>query len=287
MKFVLLFGSTGMLGRYVLTYLSTDTTLCVVPIKRENYDASIDDYKKLEYLLKPYDGIDAVCINCIGIIPQKESNNQSKLYMKVNALFPQVLSQLCDKMNIRLIHITTDCVFNGNTTTSYSEDSIHTETNIYGISKSLGEPTNACVIRTSIIGEELIGKKSLLEWIKSNKNGTINGFVNHMWNGVTCLELAKIIHQIIKQNNYWSGVRHIFSPNIVSKYELANMINEIWDLNISINKFETDIVNKTLTTKYKTNNAFEIKNLYEQLEELKKWSLDYREDIEHHLYWNI
>ena len=108
-----------------------------------------------------------------------------------------------------------------------------------------------------------------------------------MWNGVTCLELAKIIHKMIKQNYYWAGVRHIFSPNIVSKYELANMINEIWDLNISINKFETDIVNKTLITKYKTNSAFEIKNLFDQLKELKDWSLEYREDIDHYLYWNI
>ena len=48
----------------------------------------------------------------------------------------------------------------------------------------------------------------------------INGYTNHFWNGVTCLQLSKIINNIIYYNKYWKGVRHIFSPRSVSKYEL-------------------------------------------------------------------
>ena len=116
----------------------------------------------------------------------------------------------------------------------YDENSKHDETSIYGVSKSLGEVGNACIIRTSIIGEELSNKKSLLEWVRNHRNGTINGYLNHYWNGVTCLTLAKIIKRIIDEGIYWKGVRHIYSPNIVSKYELCCYINQIYQLDINI-----------------------------------------------------
>ena len=77
--------------------------------------------------------------------------------------------------------------------------------------------------------EESKNKLSLLEWVKSNKNMEIKGFKNHLWNGVTCLQLSKLIFNFIKNNINWSGVRHIFS-NQVSKYELVKYINEIYEL---------------------------------------------------------
>ena len=107
------------------------------------------------------------------------------------------------------------------------KDDVHTATDIYGTTKSLGESQKSTIIRTSIIGEELTGQNSLLEWIKSNKNKTINGFANHYWNGVTCLTLSKIIKSIIDKKDYWTGVRHIFSPNTVTKYDLCKYI-EVW-----------------------------------------------------------
>ena len=50
---------------------------------------------------------------------------------------------------------------------------------------------------------------------------------------------------IITENNYWKGVRHIFSPNIVSKYQLCKYINEIYNLNISIST--DNIIKKNIT----------------------------------------
>jgi hypothetical protein len=74
--------------------------------------------------------------------------------------------------------------------------------------------------------------------VKCNKNKTITGYTNFYWNGVTCLTLSKIIKDIIKNDKYWSGVKHIYSPNIVSKFELCNMINKIYELNINIGEVE-------------------------------------------------
>jgi dTDP-4-dehydrorhamnose reductase len=258
---ILLFGSTGMLGNYVKLVLSKNYE--IICINRNNYDIENDSFEKLEKILNINLKKDDIIINCAGIIPQKYKKDDYKTFILINTLFPHKLSEFANKNQFKFIHITTDCVYDG-VKGEYNENDIHTAKDIYGTSKSLGEPQNATVIRTSIIGEELLGKKSLIEWVKSNKNGEINGYTNHYWNGVTCLTLANYIKNIIDTNNFWNGVKHIFSENIVSKYNLCCYVNEIYNLNIKINKYEDNISkNMTLTGKVKIN-----KSIYEQIKEL-------------------
>jgi dTDP-4-dehydrorhamnose reductase len=265
---VFIFGSNGMLGNYVKTYLSQYYE--IYALTRKDYDLSELNINSLEELLvnKNIQKCDII-INCAGVIPQasKQRGLDTRLYFTINSLFPVILSQICHKVGAKMLHITTDCVFSGKDGL-YNEKSFHDETNDYGMSKSLGELCNATIIRTSIIGEEVQNKRSLLEWVKSNKEKEINGYTNHFWNGVTCLQLSKIIHKIINYNLYWSGVRHIFSPRSVSKYELVSMINEVYDLNITVLPFQTEKVDKTLTTIYETNNLFNIPDLKEQIREI-------------------
>jgi dTDP-4-dehydrorhamnose reductase len=112
--------------------------------------------------------------------------------------------------------------------------------NDYGISKYLGEQLlYTTIIRSSIIGEHKTDKSSLIEWIKSNSNKSVNGYTNHLWNGITCLEYAKLIKEIIDNNFFWYGVKNIvstFNSNLfISKYELIILISNIFKLNITIN----------------------------------------------------
>ena len=269
---IIIFGSTGMLGTYVTKYLSGfyDT----IPLTRSDIDLmNLTMCDLREVLLKNTCDSTGIIINCAGVIPQSEKQHKlnNKHYYKINTVFPIILGTLCSEIGCKFLHITTDCVFSGNEG-NYNEDSDHNESNDYGTSKSLGELCGGTIIRTSIIGEELLNKQSLLEWMRSNKNNIVNGFVNHFWNGVTCLQLAKIIKSIINENMYWEGIRHIFSPTFVSKYELVVMINDIYDLNITINKFEAERnINKCLISKYEI--LFDIPNIYNQLEEQKEFSL--------------
>jgi dTDP-4-dehydrorhamnose reductase len=255
---IYLFGSTGMLGRYI--YLLLSKYYNVNCINRVDYNIKNDTFEKLEEILSSDLRENDIIINCAGIIPQKYLKDEYKVYIKVNTLFPHKLSEIADKYNLKFIHITTDCVYDG-IKGNYSESDLHTAKDIYGISKSLGEPKNTTIIRTSIIGEEITGKKSLIEWIKSNKDGEINGYTNHYWNGVTCLTLATFIKSIIENNNFWKGVKHIYSENIVTKYDLCCYVNEIYNLNIKINKFEDKIQkNMTLTGEIKIE-----ENIFEQI----------------------
>ena len=134
-----------------------------------------------------------------------------------------------------------NCVYDG-LEGKYDENSEHNAKDVYGKTKSLGEPKNATTIRTSIIGDEINNKKSLVEWVKSNKDKTVFGYTNHHWNGVTCLQFAKICRHIIDNNLYWKGVRHVVSPTTVTKEGLVNMISDVYDLNITVTPKETHIL---------------------------------------------
>ena len=120
---------------------------------------------------------------------------------------------------------------------NYTENDEH-DVLTFSRTKSLGEPDNCTIIRTSIIGEE-VNQRSLIEWIKLQAGKNADGYLNHIWNGLTCLELAKVIENIIKKQNFWNGIKHIHSPNAVNKNDLFCMTNEIFDLNIKINPINT------------------------------------------------
>lgn len=263
MKTIVVFGSSGMLGHYVCSLLSK--TNKVIPLTSKDYNlVNINCQNLIEFLESLNLSKNSIIVNCAGIIPQTKNENVRE-YIKVNTLFPVILSMICNYKQLRFIHITTDCVFSGSKG-NYNEDSEHDETNIYGVTKSLGEIGYGTIIRTSIIGEEIDSKRSLLEWVKSNKDGEIDGYTNHFWNGVTCLQLAKIINQIIDEDLFWEGVKHIFSPDSLSKYELIKIINDVYELNIKINPVSKNYCNKTIIAK---NHEFSIPNLTNQILELK------------------
>lgn len=271
---IVIFGSSGMLGRYLRCYLSESFE--VIPLQRQDYDLSKLEYSTLFQLLQSKNiQENDIIINAAGVIPQAkyQRNLNNRLYLTINSLFPVILSSICQQLKVKMIHITTDCVFSG-LKGNYNEQDKHDETNDYGLSKSLGEMASATIIRTSIIGEELANKRSFLEWVRSNKGCQINGYTNNLWNGVTCLQLTEIIKQIIDRKIFWTGIRHIFSPRSVSKFQLIKMINQIYNLKIQILEFKTDqSIDKTLCTIYETNQKFEIPDLFTQIVMMKVYKL--------------
>jgi dTDP-4-dehydrorhamnose reductase len=172
-----------------------------------------------------------------------------------------------------MVQPATDCVYTG-LKGAYVETDVHDERNAYGISKSVGEPLGCTVIRCSIIGRELLNKASLVEFVFKNEGKTIQGWKNHMWNGITCLEYCKVLKQIIEKDLFWKGVRHISSPRPVSKYELLNLVKDAYGLNIVIQESNGPTqVDKTLSTLYSDNNDLHIPDLVQQLKELALFNL--------------
>lgn len=259
-------GKSGMLGNYVMSYLSKHYEC--IGYNRGNFDCSLDSYDLHNLDCKEGD----IVINCIGVIKPRMSEVGEENAIFVNGILPRLLSKHCSSRGARLYHVTTDCVFSGSKGTPYCENDYHDALDLYGRTKSMGEPEDCCVIRTSIIGEEANTKRSFIEWAKSEKRNTVFGYSNHYWNGVTCLELSKVLKKFIEENIYWKGARHVFTDVAYSKLDMVNMISEIWDLELNVSaKAAMPDCNRMLSSIYTDRYVFQ--NLREQLLELRDFDL--------------
>jgi dTDP-4-dehydrorhamnose reductase len=263
---IFVFGKTGMLGRYVYTYLK-EKSYNVVGVGRNEVNAS-DSTNSLQKFIQDNMSKGDIVVNCMGTIKPRVDELGNINAIKVNSIFPRELANLCEQYKVKLIHPTTDCVYTGNKG-DYNEKDPYDVSDVYGMSKALGEPSNCTVVRTSIIGEEVNQGRSLVEWVKSNKDGNTNGYLNHYWNGVTCLQFGKIVETIIEKDLFWVGIKHLHS-NKVDKYELSSMINKHYNLNINITPVEVPIsVDRSMTTIYEENlKEFDIPDLDVQIKEM-------------------
>jgi len=270
----LIFGANGMLGSYLNSYFSVFTSYNVIPITRKEFDVSLDKISSvyieefIQSILLQYtilSGDQIIVFNAIGLINAVKATNDE--FLLINSHFPISLSYTCVKNNWKLMHASTDCVFDGKTNSWYTEDDNPNSTDIYGISKQ-NEPKQSMIIRCSIIGlNKNHTDRGFMSFLLNSRDNVIDGYTNHKWNGITCLEYSKMIHYLIKKNIYWTGVRHIDPGYEVSKYEMCKIVNDIFDLNITINPIETtEPSNKVLRSNYSwipiTDFETQIKELY-------------------------
>lgn len=266
MRKIMVIGSTGMLGYAVSSYFKSKGYE-VIEISRNQYDIANDPMSKFENYLN---GVDVV-INCAGVIKPTIAKNTIENVLKINSLFPRNVAKLCDRKGIKCFHITTDCVYSGKKG-NYTEEDYFDADDLYGLSKNAGETKDCMVLRTSIIGEEKGNNRSLLEWAKSQAGKEVNGFTNHLWNGVTTLYLAEIIETILIKNLYQKGIFHIYSPNTVNKYELLEIFNKVYNLNLRINPVEAkEAVDRSLISIYPLSSQIVNKNIENQVKEMREF----------------
>jgi dTDP-4-dehydrorhamnose reductase len=271
-KSIVVLGSNGMLGGMVVRELDGEFSVRGVESSRLRVSPNSNETFKNMLDAALYNGCPDYIVNCIGAIKPK-FKDASKLdeNIFVNAVFPHMLAKYCEKRNIRLIHITTDCVFSG-TSSRYTETSPHDALDDYGKSKSLGEPTNCMVLRTSIIGPEWNGnKRSLVEWLLSQQEaGKVNGYTNHFWNGVTTMELSRCIGRIAT-HLYGNGLYHVFSTD-VSKYDMLCTMVDTWGLPIKVNpSLAPEACDRTLRTNCGINNMLGVRDFPTQIKDMKKY----------------
>jgi dTDP-4-dehydrorhamnose reductase len=263
---ILVLGSGGMLGYGVTEYFRRNNW-DVTALSHKDFDVITSDLNILENKIKETD----VIVNCIGVIKPMIVKFSELDVLKINSVFPRNLSALCAKHNKKLIHISTDCVFSGKKG-SYNENDLFDADDLYGISKNGGDIKDCMTLRTSFIGPEKEHKRSLLEWVFSQKGKNANGFTNHLWNGVTTIYFAEIVENIINKKLYENGVFHIFSPAPVTKYELLVLINDIFSLGINISEAESpEKIDRSLSSVYKLSSLVSVKPIRTQLEDIKNF----------------
>lgn len=269
---VLVIGGGGMAGHMIVQYLRAQSydvwqTTREELTDKQHVQLDVRDEEKLTYALESVKP--AVVINAAGIL-----NEAAKKHLVdaicVNSMLPHQLASMSRTYGYRLIHISTDCVFSG-TRGGYTEADIPDGTSAYARTKTLGEVTEAphVTLRTSIIGpdakEDAIG---LFAWFMRQR-GCIRGFRRVFWNGVTTLELAKVIEWVL--THPLTGLVQIAAPAKISKYELLCLIKETFGHDeVTIEPDDAIVSDKSLCST-RTDFTYPVPPYPDMLLDLKRW----------------
>ncbi|OJW50110.1 MAG: NAD(P)-dependent oxidoreductase [Alphaproteobacteria bacterium 41-28] len=255
---VLIFGVSGMLGNTLFRYLAEDKNISVYatarthsafqyfPNKLATQLIANVDVENHESLVKVFTDIQPdIVVNCIGIVKQLTEAKDPLLTIPINSLLPHRLAALCKIAGARLIHISTDCVFSG-TKGNYLESDFPDADDLYGRSKLLGEVDypHAVTLRTSIIGHELSGQRSLLNWFLAQQN-SVKGFTHAIYSGFPTVELSNIIRNFVLPRPEMRGLYHVASKPI-NKYDLLQLVAKTYKKTIEIIPSDSLIIDRSL-----------------------------------------
>jgi dTDP-4-dehydrorhamnose reductase len=243
---LLIIGGAGMLGHRLLSDLSRDYPTWATVRGRPDALAALPHVDPARLI----GGVDAlrfdsvvnavaaarpdVVVNCVGLIKQREDAHDPLLALDINARFPHQLAALCAAAGARLIHISTDCVFDGQRGL-YTEDDPLTAQDVYGRTKALGEVTtqpHALTLRTSLIGRELGTRYGLLEWFLAQP-GPVKGYTRAIFSGFPTGEVAAILRDVVLPRPDLHGLYHLAAAPI-SKYDLLALFNAAYGRAVEI-----------------------------------------------------
>ena len=259
---VLILGHKGMLGNCVFKYFSLFPQFRVFTIEgRFPEKCFLDSYFSL---VSSVGGDSLFVVNCVGAIPQRTGD------FSINHELPKFLVE--NSFGSKMVHASSDCEFSGKKTLgkSYSHEDVPDAEDEYGKSKINGSKIilnyeNGRVLRTSIVG--ISGSKTgLLSWYM-NGEGKVEGYLNHLWSGVTTLEWAKAAAQIILNFSDCSNLVQI-SCRPLSKALLLHYFKHVFKISRDIECVVTEnSKNMILESNYDYEN--QQKSIYVQLKELK------------------
>jgi dTDP-4-dehydrorhamnose reductase len=257
---VMVLGVTGMLGNAMFRVFSNShdsavfgtargkssrqyfpdnlSSRIIVGVDAENQDSLVSAFA----LVRP-----DVVVNCIGLVKQLADANNPLLAVPINTLLPHRLAALCQVAGARLIHISTDCVFSG-IKGNYLETDFPDADDLYGRSKLLGEVDypHAITLRTSIIGHELSGNRSLLNWFLAQQ-GSVKGFARAIFSGFPTIELSTVVRDVVIPRKDLHGLYHV-SAEPINKSDLLQLVAKTYGKNIDIIPDDSLVIDRSLNS---------------------------------------
>lgn len=266
---ILVLGVTGMLGNAVLRLLAQDRIHKVFGSSRSNgvlrmfpgdlhsnvicgVDVeNIDSLSRLFSIVHP-----DVVINCVGLVKQLAAADDPLAAISINALLPHRLARLCEVAGARLVHMSTDCIFSG-AKGMYTEADASDAKDLYGRSKYLGEVDypHAITLRTSIIGHELDGARSLIGWFLAQE-GSVKGFKRAIFSGLPTVEIGRLIRDHVIPHPEIHGTYHV-SAAPINKFDLLTMVAQAYGKTIDIRPDDQLVIDRSLdSTRFRQATGF-------------------------------
>lgn len=266
---ILVLGASGMLGSALLRFFAGKPDYVVQGTVRSPQAMNL-----LPEALRPFlvAGVDVeqsdslvramvtarpdVVINCIGVVKQLAAADDPLTAIPLNSLLPHRLAHLCELAGARLVHLSTDCVFSG-TKGMYTENDDPDATDLYGRSKLLGEVDypNAVTLRTSIIGHELNGARSLISWFLA-QTGPVRGFTKAIYSGLPTVEIARVICDHVIPDVALRGMYHL-SADPISKHDLLMLVAKAYGKTVDITPDDELVIDRSLdSTRFRARTGY-------------------------------
>jgi dTDP-4-dehydrorhamnose reductase len=255
---VLVLGATGMLGNAVLRYFSEREGFhargsarsmggarALPAAVRDRVVCGVD-VENLDSLARLFDEVrPQTVINCIGLVKQLAEADDPLQAIPINALLPHRLARLCGLVGARLVHVSTDCVFDGRRGL-YREDDPADAQDLYGRSKHLGEVDypHAVTLRTSIIGHELSSAHGLVGWFLAQA-GPVRGFTRAVFSGLPTVELARVICEHVLPHPSLRGLYHV-SAAPINKHDLLRLVAHAYRKDTPITPDDQLVIDRSL-----------------------------------------
>lgn len=276
MKFLVL-GCSGMAGHVISLYLKEHRQQVVGFSRRpvnfvESITGDVTDTQLLAQVVSQgdYD----VVINAIGILNRAAEENKDQAVF-LNAYLPHLLARLTTESKTRVFHMSTDCVFKGNTG-PYTEKSIPDGTTFYDRTKALGELVDEknLTIRCSIVGPDInVNGIGLFNWFMKQR-GTVHGYTRAMWTGLATTELARLM--LLAAERKAKGLINLVPSHSISKCDLLGLFNRSFQ-GSSVKVIPDDKVNldkSLIRTNFSC--SLSVKDYPEQIEEMYRWVCAHR-----------
>ena len=182
----------------------------------------------------------SILVNCAAYTAVDKAEIETEQAYRINGEAVGELAACCHKLNIRFIHYSTDYVFDGNSSTPYTEDALASPVNVYGASKLRGEELcvrhnpESIIIRTSWVysafGNNFV--KTMIRLLTERESIKV---VNDQVGSPTWAEdLAHATMQVIASEKWIPGIYHYANAGIISWYEFALAIKEIIQSNCNV-----------------------------------------------------
>jgi dTDP-4-dehydrorhamnose reductase len=186
------------------------------------------------------------CINCAAYTAVDLAEEQSDLAYAVNAEGPKNLAEVCKKYQVKLLHISTDFVFDGNKQTPYLETDIPNPLGVYGASKWQGERyiqeimEEYFIIRTSWLYSEY-GNNFMKTMLKLSETREEISVVSDQFGSPTYAgDLAEVLIKIVLSSSISYGIYHYSNGGIVSWYDFAVEIFKQFGKPIEVKPIKTE-----------------------------------------------
>lgn len=233
---ILITGATGLLGaNLVLMYRDGHEVFASSrekPAFENCNNVKLDitnqgDLKVIEEIMPE------VVINCAALTDVDYCEQHQYEAEELNSSAVKNIANTCNKIGARLIHISTDAVFDGEEG-NYTEEDKTNPINIYSKTKLNAERAieevsrNYCILRTTIYGLNLKDKKSLSEWVleKLEKKEEIQGFSDIFFSPINVTNLGRVILELCEKR--YVGILNVGGSESCSKFHFAREIARVF-----------------------------------------------------------